>query len=103
MQFKVSRWDKAVLSITSELREQLFKEGLFCYDWSNAPGDVYPAHTHDYDKVLFVVRGSITWLLPETNEAIETHAGDRIELPRGTVHAAHVGPEGVTCLEAQKE
>jgi hypothetical protein len=46
-----------------------------------------------------VARGSITWALPETNETFETHAGDRIELPRGMVHAARVGPQGVMCLE----
>ena len=49
--------------------------------------------------MIYVVRGSITSLLPQTNESLETRAGDRIELPRGTVHAAHVGPHGVTCLE----
>lgn len=47
-----------------------------------------------------MVRGSITWLLPELKREIETHAGDRLELPRGVVHAARVGSQGVTCLEA---
>ncbi len=98
----ITRWTEPQPPTLRELQEIFIREGLFCYDWSNDPGDVYPAHTHDYDKVLFVVRGSITWLLPETNEAIETRAGDRIDLPRGTLHAAHVGPEGVTCLEAQR-
>jgi len=46
------------------------------------------------------VRGSITWLLPETDQAVETTPGDRIDLPRGTLHGARVGPGGVTCLEA---
>jgi hypothetical protein len=27
-------------------------------------------------------------------------AGDRLELPAGTIHDAVVGPDGVTCLEA---
>jgi quercetin dioxygenase-like cupin family protein len=100
---QITRWLKLQPPTERELRETLIREGLFCYDWSNAPGDVYPAHAHDYDKVLYVVRGSIVWLLPETNESLETVAGDRIDLPRGIVHAAHVGPDGVTCLEARKE
>jgi len=83
----------------SELHEQFFKEGLFPYDWSNAPGDTYAPHVHEYDKVIIVVRGSITWILPETNQPIENPRSDRIELPRGTVHAALVGPQGVKCLE----
>jgi hypothetical protein len=57
-----------------------------------------------YDEVIIVVRGSITWALgaPETPHTIETHAGDRIDLPRGRLHAAEVGPEGVACLEGHR-
>ncbi len=99
MQFKIVRWNSATSSTPSELQTQLIKEGLFPYDWSNAPGDVYAPHVHDYDKVIVVVSGSIKWTLPETNESFDTHAGDRIELPRGTWHAAEVGPNGVVCLE----
>lgn len=68
--------------------------------WSNEPFDEYSAHSHTFDKVLYVVAGSITWLLPESNQQITTHAGDRLDLPRGTVHAARVGADGVTCFEA---
>jgi quercetin dioxygenase-like cupin family protein len=99
MHFKIICWDHSFPPALAELRAQLIKEGLFPYDWSNAPGDTYAPHVHDYDKVIVVVCGSITWLLPETNETFETHAGDRIELPRGTWHAAQVGPQGVACLE----
>ena len=101
MQFKIVRWDRSTPPAPAELQAQLVKGGLFPYDWSNAPGDTYAPHVHEYDKVIVVVRGSITWTLgvPETNETFETHAGDRIELPRGTWHAAQVGPRGVMCLE----
>ena len=99
----ITHWPKTQPPTEAELREIFSREGLFYYDWSNGPGDVYPAHRHDFDKVLFVVRGSITWWLPDTHETIETRTGDRIDLPRGTVHAARVGPDGVTCLEGQKE
>jgi hypothetical protein len=101
MQFAVIRWDRSTLSAESELQTQLLKEGLFPYDWSNSPGDTYSPHVHDYDKVIIVVRGSIEWMLPQTEETFETRAGDRIDLPRGTWHAAQVGPQGVTCLEGQ--
>jgi mannose-6-phosphate isomerase-like protein (cupin superfamily) len=99
MQFKVVRWAQPTSPTPSEFQAQLIKEGLFPYDWSNAPSDTYAPHVHEYDKVIVVVRGSITWVLPETQQTFETHAGDRIELPRGTWHAAEVGPEGVMCLE----
>jgi hypothetical protein len=112
VRFQIRHWDTPRPPIESELREQFFREGLFPYEWSNAPGDSYPAYTHDYptkrrglfhDKVIYVASGSITWLLPQTNESIETRAGDRIDLPRGTLHAAQVGSQGVTCLEGHLE
>lgn len=101
MKFKITRWTQVTLPTVVELQQQLLKEGLFPYDWSNSPGDDYPPHCHEYDKVIVVVQGSIAWTLylPEINQPIETRAGDRIDLPRGTVHAAQVGPQGVTCLE----
>ena len=99
MQFKIVRWDRAAPPVSAELQVQLLEEGLFPYKWSNAPGDTFAPHVHDYDKVIVVVRGSITWALPETNQTFETRVGDRIELPHGTWHAAKVGPEGVMCLE----
>ena len=99
MEFKIIRWNQSRPPTLSELHGQLIREGLFPYDWSNSPGDAYAAHAHDYDKIIVVVRGSITWILPGTHETIETQAGDRIELPRGTLHAAQVGVQGVTCLE----
>ena len=99
MEFRITLWGSLNPPSLAELQARLIKEGLFPYDWSNAPGDVYAPHVHDYDKVIVVVQGSITWRLPETNESFETRAGDRIELPRGTWHAAQVGRQGVTCLE----
>jgi quercetin dioxygenase-like cupin family protein len=101
MDFKIVRWDQPAPPTPSELQAQLLTEGLFPYDWSNSPGDTYASHAHDYDKVIIVVHGSITWVIdvPEAKQTIETSAGDRIDLPRGTWHAAQVGPHGVVCLE----
>jgi quercetin dioxygenase-like cupin family protein len=91
----------------AELRERLAVEGLappgatlWFTSWSNGPGDRYPAHRHDYDKVLLVERGSIVFALPEQGRAVELSAGHRLDLPAGTLHAATVGREGVACLEA---
>lgn len=77
-------------------------EGLDPYSWSNGPGDVYSAHSHSYDKVIYVVQGSITFGLPELNQSLTLKAGDRLDLPAGVVHNAKVGSEGVVCLEGHK-
>jgi quercetin dioxygenase-like cupin family protein len=85
-----------VVDVAARLRA----EGLDPSTWSNGPGDRYGAHEHGYDKVIAVESGSITFELPLTSTAIALAAGDRLELPAGTRHAAVVGPDGVTCWEA---
>jgi quercetin dioxygenase-like cupin family protein len=84
------------------LRRMLEAEGLSYYAWGNGPGDTYLAHTHAYAKVIYVVRGSITFGLPQTGQRLTLRAGDRLDLPAGVVHDAVVGAEGVSCLEAHR-
>jgi quercetin dioxygenase-like cupin family protein len=79
----------------------MIAEGLAPYRWSNGPGDVYGAHTHPYDKVIYVVEGSITFGVP--GRQLELHPGDRLDLPAGTRHDARVGPDGVVCLEGHRK
>ncbi len=88
--------------MTTSLRDRLTGEGLDPGAWSNGPGDRYAAHRHEYDKVIVVAAGSIRFGLPERAATVDLAVGDRLELPAGTVHDAHVGPEGVTCLEAHR-
>ena len=78
------------------------EQGLHPYQWSNGPHDVYAAHSHAYDKVIYVVKGSITFDLPQLGQQLTLKAGDRLDLPAGTVHDAVVGAQGVVCLEAHR-
>ncbi|HUG47532.1 MAG TPA: cupin [Candidatus Limnocylindria bacterium] len=82
------------------LQARLAGEGLSASNWGNGPGDRYGEHRHDYDKVLVATDGSITFHLRQHGRDVELCAGERLELPAGTFHAATVGPTGVTCLEA---
>ena len=75
-------------------------EGLEPSSWGNGPFDHYAEHRHAHDKVLVVAAGSITFHLPELGRDLDLSAGDRLDLPAGTLHGADVGPSGVTCLEA---
>jgi quercetin dioxygenase-like cupin family protein len=84
----------------AEVRGRLTAEGLAPSSWANGPHDRYGAHEHGYDKVIVVVAGSIRFGSRATDGAFDLGAGDRLELPAGTVHDAVVGPDGVTCLEA---
>jgi hypothetical protein len=83
-----------------KVRDRLAAEGLVAGSWSNGPGDRYGAHRHGYDKVLVCGEGSIEFELPESGRVAQLSMGDRLDLPAGTLHAAVVGPGGVTCLEA---
>lgn len=81
---------------------KLQKEATGCYSWSNGPGDIYAPHSHGYEKVLYCVEGSITFVLEGTGRRLELMAGDRMVLPGGIVHAAEVGPQGCTCIEGRR-
>ena len=98
----ITQWAGATAPTESTLRQIYADEGLHPYTWSNGPRDTYAAHSHSYDKVIDVVRGSITFGLPELDQSIELHAGDRLDLPAGVAHDAQVGAEGVMCLEGHK-
>jgi quercetin dioxygenase-like cupin family protein len=98
----VTPWPFPDLPSESALCRLLEAEGLSYYIWSNGPGDVYAAHSHAYDKVIYVVRGSITFGLPQTGQQLSLSAGDRLDLPAEVIHDARVGSEGVTCLEAHR-
>jgi quercetin dioxygenase-like cupin family protein len=87
--------------VTTSIEQQFAAEGLVPHYWSNAPGDTYGWHLHTYHKVLYCVRGSIVFHTPDGDT--ELHPGDRLDLPPGVKHAATVGPDGVTCLEAAKQ
>jgi cupin superfamily acireductone dioxygenase involved in methionine salvage len=50
--------------------------------------------------VLFCLRGSIVFRTDEGD--VEMTAGDRLDLPPGTAHAATVGPGGCECIEASR-
>ncbi len=99
MTYQFTKWDFGEIS-EDELRRQMHGEGLQPYPWSNGPNFVYSPHTHSYNKILYVVSGSITFHLSATKEDIVMESGDRLELPARTAHAATVGTEGVLCLEA---
>ena len=99
----VTSWAEAVTPTQSMLWRLMTEEGLNPYSWSNGPFDVYSAHSHSYNKVIYVVQGNITFGLPELGPQLTLKAGDRLDLPAGTVHDAHVGAQGVVCLEAHKD
>lgn len=99
----VTPWTDSAPPTQSALWKLMTDEGFSPYSWSNGPFDIYSAHSHSYNKVIYVARGSITFGLPELGKQLTLGAGDRLDLPAGVVHDAHVGAQGVVCLEAHKD
>src|SRR5437588_12929940 len=102
---QIIRWQGAMPPQEHELRSRMQQQGLSAYSWSNGPYDTYAAHSHGYEKVLYCVRGSIRFVLPDQPEDtrnIDLAPGDCMTLPARVRHSAYVGPQGVTCLEATR-
>jgi quercetin dioxygenase-like cupin family protein len=83
-----------------EVERGLREEGLSPRSWSNGPGDTYDWHDHADHKSLWCLEGGIVFHLDDGD--VELSAGDRLELPPGTRHAATVGPRGVHCVEVHR-
>jgi len=98
----VTPWTESHLPNQPTLWHFMVEEGLSPYSWSNGPHDMYAAHSHSYNKVIYVVQGSIIFGLPDLGTRLALKAGDRLDLPAGVVHDAVVGSQGVVCLEAHK-
>ncbi len=96
----VTPWGAPDHPTESEIRRLFAASNLRPYRWTNAPNDIYSAHTHSFNKVIIVVQGSITFGLPQDGQELELFTGDRLDLPRGILHNAVVGAQGVVCLEA---
>ena len=101
-EISVQPWPAGEPPTEARIQRIMNDAGLNPYRWSNAPGDVYHAHSHPYHKVIYVVQGSITFGLPGLGRQATLHPGDRLDLPAGVTHDAVVGPEGVLCLDGHK-
>jgi quercetin dioxygenase-like cupin family protein len=83
------------------MQAELESQGYRCFAWSDRPGTVYPPHTHPHDEVLCILRGCMEMEVAGRRHLLEP--GDRLELPRNTVHSARVlGDEPVEYLIAQR-
>lgn len=105
---QIIRWHSQTPPQRQDLCNTMHLQGLHPYSWSNAPGDTYSPHTHNYEKVLYCVQGSIRFILPDQldTSGVAIYAdlmpGDCMILPAGIRHSAQVSDLGVTCLEAAR-
>jgi uncharacterized protein YjlB len=98
---ELTRWPHDKPPTRPQLDVIFRQSGLSPRWWSNGAGDVYGAHSHSHRKVLFCADGGISFRIEPAGPDYDLRPGDRLDIPAGTLHSAVVGPEGVTCVEAQ--
>jgi quercetin dioxygenase-like cupin family protein len=83
------------------LRKQLEEEGFTIFCWQDGPGADYEPHSHEHDESLWMIEGQMTFGAGGREWSLAP--GDRLMLPKGTVHIAVAGPQGAKYLIGQKE
>lgn len=79
-----------------DLRLQLESEGFDVFRWRDEAGADYQPHSHDHDESLWVVDGALVF--GAGGREFRLGPGDRLLLPKGTIHTARAGATGVTYL-----
>ena len=82
------------------VRRHLESEGFTVVRWSDAPGRVYTPHSHDHDESLWMVAGGMTFVID--GQRYHLGPGDRLQLPRGTVHSAEADASGAHYLIGER-
>lgn len=97
---EVRRWQGGQHPTVSAITRLMLKEGLRPYLWENAANHRYPVRSHGYDKILYVIDGTVDITLPDSNQQVRLRSGDRIDLPAGIRHGVIVSGSGARCMEA---
>lgn len=101
MNFEVLRWQSTESPREPELRASLEAEGYEVFSWSDSPAANYEPHSHPHDESIWLFRGEMTFAVGGQGHLLR--AGDRLMLPRDTVHTAIAGGEGASYLVGQRD
>jgi quercetin dioxygenase-like cupin family protein len=93
-------WSDAAAPTEDVLRGHLEAEGFEAFAWEDGAGADYRPHAHDHDESLWVIEGEMTF--GAGGVEFRLGRGDRLMLPRGTVHTARAGREGARYLIGQR-
>lgn len=100
MRLEVVRWEGASAPSVADLRRRLEDEGFSVWPWAERPDARYGAHHHDRDETIWVVEGEMTFGAGGGEHCLGP--GDRLMLPRGTLHTAVAGPRGASYLVGER-
>jgi quercetin dioxygenase-like cupin family protein len=84
-----------------ELARTLEREGFpHTYVWQDAPNAYYSDHTHPTATAHIILSGEMT--LAIDGQSRKYRAGERCDVPAGTVHSARMGPSGCRYLIGER-
>ena len=92
-------WAEAAAPREQVLKQRLDADGFDAFVWTDTPGSDYQPHAHDHDESLWVIDGEIVFGAGDAEYRLGP--GDRLMLPKGTVHTAHTRA-GATYLIGQR-
>ncbi len=85
-------------SLEEVVRELLPKKTGFVEVQYDVKDQEHPSHTHPTDEILHILEGSLTFTVEK--ETAICSAGDRIYLPKETLHGSKAGAFGCTYVIA---
>lgn len=97
---RVTRWSGGQHPTLQTITQRMRNEGLRPYMWMNMANHRYGVRSHGYNKVIYVIDGTLEITLPDSNERVQLRSGDRIDVPSGVRHGTIVGRSGAKCVEA---
>ena len=93
-------WSDADAPREADLHERLDADGFEAFVWRDDPGADYAPHAHDHDESLWVIEGEIVF--GAEGRTFHLGPGDRLMLPKGTVHTARTGSSGARYFIGEK-
>jgi len=96
----IRRWQGSQHPSMQTIMGMMKDQGLRPYMWMNKANYRYAVRTHNYDKVLYVLEGTVEVTFPDLNQSVRLRVGDRIDIPAGVRHGTNIGRTGAKCVEA---
>jgi len=71
----------------AEVMHDLAKTGFWPTTFVSPPAPTLPIHWHDLDIEGYLIEGQAWVVDGESGERLDVYAGDKLVIPRGTLHA----------------
>lgn len=100
MKLELIPWSESERPVERDLKRRMIEEGFEVFSWRDQPGADYQPHSHDCHETLWLLDGEIAFGVEGREYRLKP--GDRLVLPKGTVHTAKAGPGGAAYLIGQR-